>query len=179
MINVLPPEIKQQIIFAKRNAILLNYLVALGIVGAIITASFVYGEAAVAGRMGRVKADLAITQSRLGEHSGVETKAKTLSERLTAIKKIQSEQTNFSSLLYDLGNLTPKGVFMSGIDLTGESTKPISINATANSYELAVAFKERLVNSVRFQDVDIISITSSKDGVQIVLSANFKAGRAK
>lgn len=182
MINLLPPAYKQEIVFAKRNAVALRYLqmtlAAAGLVGLIM----IIASIKLSADTKRAESVLAPKDATIRALSQIEKPARELSKKLNQIKNLRSGQSHFSTLLGDLAKVTPKGIIISSLDLTGDQAKPLRITAVADSYESAVALREALVTSPRVAEADIEAIvpqggTSKNLNVNVVLS--FKPGQAR
>ena len=181
MINLMPPEIKEQIRFAKLNRLALRYL--WGAVFVVIALGGVFGWALynLNAQTKAATANAADKQDTI-DHltSTFVPKAKEASDRLSAIKAVQASQTRFSSVIADIAKVEPTGVSIKSMTLTGVDKVPVVIMISADSYNSALAFRNALANSTRIAGADLESITANNDGsfdAQIVIG--FKPGMAK
>lgn len=178
MINLLPPDIKEEITYSKYNAIVVRYLViVLGVAallaGALIGAQFYLGQKTSASTNRLID-----TQSKMSQYSSVQKQAKELNARITSIQTIQNSQTRFSELLSNLAAATPQGVALTGIALTNDKTKPVRVQAQAVDYRSALAFRDSIVNSPAFTAADAESITQG-DPYSISLTFTFNPKATK
>jgi Tfp pilus assembly protein PilN len=107
-------------------------------------------------------------------------KAKDASDRLAAIKFVQSSQTRFSSLVADIAKVVPQGVSINSMTLTGDDKAAVRIAVTAQTYSQALAFRNALITSPRIAGADLESIAASAGGgysTSVVVA--FKPGMAK
>lgn len=181
MINLMPTEMKEQIRFAKLNRLALRYLwgavlVVLALAGVFGWALYTLGmqtNAALAGAAGKQQTIDKLNKTFLPA-------AKEASDRLNAIKYVQSTQTRFSAVIADIAKVEPQGVSIRSMTLTGADKTPVTVIAQAASYNSALAFRDALVTSPRIAGADLESITANNDGTY---SANlviaFKPGQAK
>jgi cell division protein FtsL len=180
MINLLPPSFKEQVRFAKHNAILIRYLKLAVLLIIVLGVSFGGTYYYLTRRIASTNAAMASKQEVIGSYTDIETQVKELNSRVAAIKTIQSSQPRFSLLLSDIAKFTLKGTAISSLALTGDDSKPVVISATAGSYTAAVSLRDALVASPRISGADIQSITGQSDGsfsVNIVIG--FKPGQAR
>jgi Tfp pilus assembly protein PilN len=106
-------------------------------------------------------------------------KATDASERLNAIKFVQTSQTKFSVLVADLVKVLPKDVDLESITLTGEAAKPVNMTVTAKTYDQVLALRNALVLSERVAAADIVSISQGTGIWNATLNVAFKPGRAQ
>jgi Tfp pilus assembly protein PilN len=180
VINLLPPSLKEQITYAKRNARLIGYLwliIALAtIVGGIFGGSLFLLNNKQAGALATLKE----RQTVIDSYTKLQADATALNVRLATIKVIQTSQARFSSLLSDLAAYTPKDVFITSINLTGDDKQPVRLSATATSYGSAVALREALAKSPRVSGADIADISNPADGVyKVNVIIAFNPGQSK
>lgn len=179
MINLLPPERKQQLRFARLNARLRRYLILLIVVivinGLIFAGSLVYLNF----EQQQVTKGLAVAQSDIAGYAAFKQQAEDTSTRLTAIKNLRAAQTRFSLLLTDLSKVMPAGDTLGGITLTGDASKPVQITVTANSYNNALAFRDALVNSPRIAAADLENVSQASTGYTATVVIAFKPGMAQ
>lgn len=178
MINLLPPEFKEQAVYSRRNAVMVRYLalvviLAIALSGALLAARY-YLDKQITASDNR----LADKQKTIQHYSGIETQAKSINARVKAIEDIQKSQTHFSLLLSDLAKVTPRGVQIIGISLTGDDKKPVRVQARAVDYKTALSFRDSIALSPRISAADIESVTQSELFVVSVAFA-FNPGQAK
>jgi hypothetical protein len=120
MINVLPPELKKEYSYARRNAGLLRMAgwigVGLAIMALIIAAGLVYLQQSA----NDYKDLAAATNSRLESQdlAGVQKEAKGISDDIKLAVQVLEREVLFSQLLSRLAQVTPGGVTLQTITLT-------------------------------------------------------------
>lgn len=179
MINLLPPPIKEQVRFAKLNAKTVFYARLLVLTALLIGGSFAGAQWYLTQRMAKVDSQIEQRKLDITKFKPFEEKVQAVNARLTAIKAIQSNQPKFSVLLSDLAALTPKGVTILNVSLTGDDKQPVRIAATANSMNAATAFRENLAASSRISAADIETVSKEAGGVRVSIVVAFKPGLAK
>lgn len=181
MINLLPPDLKEQVSFAKRNRMALRYLRLLIVVVAALAGVF-GGTFYLLAQQGQAVAnDVADKQKTIASLNKTFTpKAKDASDRLNAIKYVQGTQTRFSAVVADIAKVVPQGVSIDSITLTGDDKTPVRVAVTAQSYSKALAFRNSLITSPRVAGADLENISSSSGGAyQTSVVIAFKPGQAK
>jgi type IV pilus assembly protein PilN len=179
MINLLPSARKEEIRFAKLNRIVLRYLrlvvLLIFVLGSILGGTLYYLGILNA----NAAADIADKKQSIAADAPFMLQAQDISDRLLAIKTIQSSQTRFSTLLDDLAKVLPQGVAIDTITLTGDDTKPVRIAVTGNSYDSMLSFRDALAQSARISGVDLESITHDTSGYHAGVVLGFKKGQAR
>ncbi len=179
MINLLPPDIKTQVVYAKYNRLLLGYVkLSLGVIiilGGIFAGTTYYVES----QTKHVAQAVKDRQDALVANLAFQKQAQEASDRLKAIKSLVETQTRFSVLLNDLSLYLPQGVALDGITLTGDDKKPLSITVSGSTYDTILAFRNAVLLSPRIAGADLISINNNATGFQGNVLIAFKAGQAK
>lgn len=180
MINLLPPEVKQDSSYAKRNKILLHYIWLLVFVMILLGLEFGGAEVYLAKQRHNYNDQIAAKSQSMNDFNGLEANATAANTRLSAFKQLLAQQTRFSSLLTDLANHTPKGVFINSITLTGVTTTAVQISGTANSYESAASLRDALATSPRIKAASLNTISNPATGVYAVdVTVAFSPGAFK
>ncbi len=181
MINILPPELKQQLRYAERNSALGRWLggitLATILVFSLVTTGIWYARR----QLVNLRANLASQQLAEAAFKNTETNVKTLQSSLVAIDKLLSEQTAYSKLLADLAALLPSNTYINHIALTGDATKPVEMLATVDSVDRAAQLRTALNNSPRIKSADIQNIAANEAGpgyaVSIVIAFETEGAR--
>jgi Tfp pilus assembly protein PilN len=181
MINLLPPDIKEQVRYAKINRVTLRYVWLLALVVVVLAGVFggtVYLQNQQAATLA---ADVAAKQQTIAAlNKNFTPKAKDASDRLNAIKFVQGSQTHFSAVIADIAKVVPKGVSIDSMTLTGDDKTPVHVAVTASSYEAALTFRNALVTSPRIAQADLETISATTGGAyQTNVVIAFKPGLAK
>lgn len=179
-LNLLPPQIKAEIAYAKRNAIIVHYIFLTLTVAVAIGAGF-WGSHFYLNQQLTEKADsIAAKELLAAGYKDIENAAKTLNGRVAAIKAIQDSQPKFSAVLSDLAKTVPQAASITALSLTGDDTKPVKISADAANYQTAVSFRDALAASPRISGADIDSISGNDiEGYRVDITIGFKPGQAK
>lgn len=176
MINLLPPQLKEDIRFAKQNAWLIGY-VRLFILSALVLAgAFVGTDLYLQKQLTSVNGQVAEKQAIIARYAKVEKEAAAANTRLEAIKTVSDQRTHFAELMDDISAVLPKGVVLQQISLTGDESHPVAIDYQANSYQAAVSVRDALLLSPKIQAADITGI--SKDPEKSIFTGHVVIGFA-
>ncbi len=180
MINLLPPQTKAEIMYAKRNAVVVRYVALVLIVAMVVGIGFAGSHWYLDQKLKETADSLASKELVAGGYKDVENAAKTLNARVAAIKAIQDNQPKFSAVLSDLAKTVPQDASITSLTLIGDDTKPVKVSADASSYQAAVSFRDSLAASPRISGADIDSITGNEtEGFHVNITIGFKPGQAR
>ena len=181
MINLLPPDQKEQIRFAKLNRLALRYVRVLVVVAVVLAVIFGGSIYQLGQQTAGISSDVSDKQATIAALNKTFTpKAKDASDRLNAIKYVQGTQTRFSAVIADIAKVVPRGVSIDTMTLTGDDKSPVRIAVTAQSYSAALAFRNALITSPRIAGADLETISSTNGSTyQTSVVIAFKPGQAK
>lgn len=162
MINLLPPETKQEIVFARRNTILRNWLTAmiLGLIGILIVlgAGLVFIVQSTNNWQKQVtETELQLKDQKLQE---TQTRVTEMSESIKLASQVLSSQVLFSKLLSQASTVLPAGASLQSLAIQS-LTGGIDLTVGAKDYQSATQAQINLSdprNKV-FEKADIINIT--------------------
>lgn len=173
MINLLPPEIKEQVRFSKRNVVLRRYAILTTFVAAVLLGTLLGAHVFADRQIANLEDGLEEKRMELVEYEELESQVGSLDSRLNTISRLYDQQTRFSALLEDLADVLPDGAFINSIVLTGEADQPVQITVSTASFTQAGTINGALSSSERIESVDIQSINASEGGrysVNVVLA---------
>lgn len=166
MINILPPELKEQIIYSKRNVIARNYLFVLLViallVGAALSVSHIYANQQISS----LEADMERAEERTEEFEDLENSVSSLNTQLQAIDQLIVQRPQFALLLEDIASVLPSGSYINGISLSEDmEDQPLQLQITAQSQQQAISVGDELLESNRIQSADIQNVSDvDEDG---------------
>lgn len=164
MINLLPPDLKIEYKYARKNRKLLRWVIAvfLGIFGVvIITASSIilFHESE-----GNYRSNIDIAQSQLNSdnYTKVVQQVSDISNNLNLMVSVLSKEILFSKLLNRLGSITPSNVILTNLSISQPETA-VTITALTGNYNAATQLEVNMSDPANqiFQKADIISIICS------------------
>ena len=162
MINLLPPELKQDYRYARYNRRLAHWVFGFlaGMLGIVVITGT--GLLIMSNSADSYKARIATTQSRLASENitGVQTQVTDISNNLKLMVNVLSKEILFSKLLAQLGSITPSNVVLTNLAIS-QSESAIDITAQTANYNAATQLQINLAdpNNKIFSTADIVSIT--------------------
>ncbi len=179
MINLLPPEIKGQIAFSKRNAALVRIIAAFVASSGILGALLVFGSKSLDAQVVSVQHDYD-NQKKSSPDNGSITALQAVNRRLAIIQSLNNSKHHYSALLRSLSAAMPRGAYFSVIDLAGDD-KPLKLSIQTTSYSIATKVKDALLKSKRVAGVDLESIAKADagGGYTVAVTIALKPGASK
>lgn len=165
MINLLPPAIKEEMFYGRRNTILRHWIVAflIALVGAgvIIGAGYLYLERSISTE----RTNLKQSEERLASQQ-VDATQKQLSEMSSNIKlivQVLSREVLFSKLLRQLGAALPANTSLTGLQID-QLQGGITLQAIARDTEAATQIQVNLQDPQNgiFEKADLERINCSE-----------------
>jgi Tfp pilus assembly protein PilN len=183
VINLLPPDIKEQIRYSRRNRLLRNYLIMSVSVTAVLAGALLGGRLYLNQQVSDAQSRIADKNLQIASYKKVEDDAKKINARLSAIQSIQKSQTKFSVLLDDLAQNLPQGSSISSLTLTGDEQKPVRMMVNAVDYGTATSVRDSITKSKRISAADIESIQGPDNQktkyYQVTVSFAFNPGATR
>jgi Tfp pilus assembly protein PilN len=162
MINLLPPQIKDDYRYARHNSSLLRLLVAFGFgaVGLVLIAAA--GVFYLHQTTKSYTAQASQLETRLAEQKQdqVTKQVQEVSGSLKLAVQVLSQEIQFSQLLTQLAVVTPNNVRLNGVNIS-EFGGGIDITAEASDYDTASQLQINLTDPENkiFSKADIVNIT--------------------
>ena len=164
MINLLPPEVKSEYRYARKNRRIVHWCGAfmVAIVGlAVITA---FGLIVMEHQMSDYKSRIATAQAELASQnlSGTEKEVKAISNNLKLMVTVLSKEILFSKLLARLGSITPSNVILTNLSIS-QTESAVDITAQTKDYAAATQLQVNLADPDNqiFSKADIVNISCS------------------
>ncbi len=164
MINLLPPDIKQHYMYARRNTRLLGWLWAFGagLAGLVVIAAF--GMVYMQRSIHNVTSQVNQAKSLLADQHVNETKAEIsdISNSLKLVVQVLSNEVLFSQLLKQIGTIVPANASLTGLSIS-KVQGAVDLTANAVDYNAATQLQVNLQDPRNkiFAKADIINITCS------------------
>lgn len=169
MINLLPPQLKEDYGYARRNTSLMRIVASfgLGIIGVAVIAAvgFFYLQQSA----DSYKAQAAEIESNLHKQNQqqIEGDVSEISNRLKLAVQVLSKEVLFSQLLKQLAVVTPSNVNLSSVTIN-EFGGGLDISADALDYNSASQLQVNLADPKNkiFEKADIVSIVCETDAAK-------------
>jgi len=165
MINLLPTEFKQSIIYARRNRVLLRWIVALMFLLVGVATITFFGQLYIDRSINAqtTKAEQTREQLKTQRLAETQTQVEDISSSIKLALQVLSREVLFSKLLRQIGAAMPEGATLSGIGIE-KVEGGIDLQAVATDYRSASQVQVNLQdpNNRIFDKADIVNI-SCKD----------------
>lgn len=168
MINLLPPARKESILYARRNASLVSWVLGVGIAGlgilAITGGSLFY----LRQDSSTIRSSIEATQSDLAaqDEEAVLQRAEEMSGNLKLAVDVLSNEVLFSKLLQQIGLVMPRGTVLQSLSLTSDiASSGISLEISATDYQAGSQAHVNLNDPENgiFERADLENITCSNE----------------
>lgn len=162
-LNLLPPELKENIEYAKKNGELQQLsLKMLAVFVVVVGVMIVVGSVVYFGEIGAAE-ELEVAKKQLAAWNNTEKDAKDFASRLALISKLKSEDINWPNIFTEMSKSTPPNIRLASYDFTNNAKNRVSITGFALSSTDIGKYKELLASSEMFNYVDIESISEGND----------------
>jgi Tfp pilus assembly protein PilN len=166
MINLLPPDIKSQIVYARKNARLVRFVIV-GIIGllgvALVTAG---GTIIIANAEKNLSSTLDANNTNLPAIESTEAQVNDLSDKIKAISAVLSREVKFSDILRYMGGTLPSGTILTNLSLSEKLAGTLNIDVASNNYDSVAVFRQNLEDfgkthpdKLLFSKADINNVT--------------------
>lgn len=165
MINLLPPESKQQIQYGRRNTHLTRWIFAMVIVIAGIGVMTVVGQLYINQNVKSLKTIATQAQTRMADQNLEATKKEltTLSGNLKTVVQILNKQLLFSKMFIKIGGVMPAGTAVSGVTLsTSDSAIDLAIGGIDKNAASQAFINVSDPKNGFFEKADLISVTCTQ-----------------
>lgn len=165
MINLLPPEAKQQISYGRRNTHLTRWLFAMVIVIVGIGIMTIAGQLYINQNVKNLQKISVQANERMASQNLEQTKKElsTLSGNLKTVLQILSKQLLFSSMFKKIGGVMPSGSALNGITLSStDSAIDLAVGGVDKNAATQAFINISDPKNGFFEKADLISVTCSQ-----------------
>ncbi len=170
MINLLPPQLKEDYGYARRNNSLLRMIFAFGIglAGLVVIAAAGVLYLHQSANSYNKQSEQIETSLREQKQTETEKQVQDISGSLKLAVQVLSREVLFSQLLKQLAVVTPNNVNLSGVNIS-EFGGGIDVSAQALDYEAATQLQVNLADPDNkiFAKADIVNIACSSDDTHL------------
>ncbi len=161
MINLLPPDVKENIVYSRRNTRLRHWTVALFVGIAGIVGTVVAGQIYLQQSINSYAAQVSGGNENLKKQNIDETQKQVqgLTDSLKLVTQVLQRQILFSKLLAQIGGTLPSGTILSNLSIN-KVQGGLDLQAAAVDYETATQVQLNLQDPKNkiFEKADIINI---------------------
>lgn len=162
MINLLPPETKEAMIYGRRNIATAQYALLVALVAVSLAGVLLFGVRIVSADERNLREAIAGKEEELAALNPKLQEAKNLKRTMDTISALLDREIKFSQLLQDIASVIPNGAVLKGLSLTGDPTIPLQIDAEVRTEAMAAVLRENLERSDLFEQADIQSISAGE-----------------
>lgn len=162
MINLLPPAVKEDYRYARRNRRLLHWVFGAlaGLIGlaALTSFGFLYMNHSISTYTTTIASDNAsLAQQNV---TTVENQVQDISNNLKLVVQVLSHEIVFTDLLKQLATVTPPNVILTGLSIS-QTENAIDITAQSTNYSAGTQLQANLADPTNqiFSSADLVSIT--------------------
>lgn len=194
MINLMPPEAKTNILYARRSLHLLHWTIGSLMVIVAMAATVILGGIYIDNAKNHLNQSIAGTKDTITTQKldAVKTQAENLSSGVKIVVQTLSKEVLFSKLIKQLGGLMPTGATLTSLQLSNKINGGLDLTANAADATSATQVQVNLQDAKNglFDKVDTVSVTCSDPNTvnsageptrypcQIVIRALFKKDAA-
>lgn len=161
MINLLPPEVKQQYQYARRNVHLVRWLFAMGFALAGLAIISVGGVWYLQQTANQYHKQISVTEESLKkqDQAKVQKEVQNISSSLKLAVQVLSKEVLFSELLKQMATVTPSNATLSDLTIS-QVQGAVDITARTADYNAATQLQVNLSDPTNkiFSKADIVSI---------------------
>lgn len=169
MINLLPPEVREDIIYARKNTQLLrwisSFVVVIIAIFIVVFIGLLYIDQASKSYAQQV--DQSREQLKIQKLEDTQKKVESVSSSIKLAVQVLSKQVLFSALLKQIGSAIPEGAVLTGLSIN-KLQGGIDLTAAATDYNTATQVQVNLQDPENkiFEKADIINIQCSGSAAQ-------------
>jgi len=178
MINLLPPELKQDYYYAHRNVRLVHWVVTFGLSFVLLIVISTAGVIYLHQLSESYLTEISAKQSSLSKQNltATQTQVKDVTNSLKLAVQVLSKEVLFSKLLAQLATVTPANVSLTDLSIT-DTKGGISLTAGATDYAAATQFQVNITdpNNKIFAVADINGIICDGRNPKYPCNATYRA----
>lgn len=166
MINLLPPDVKENISYARRNTRLRKWCIALFVsvlaVAGIVTAGQLYMQRSI--RTYSAQVEQGNQQLEAQQLAETQNKVKDLTNSLKLVVQVLQREILFSKLLRQIGAALPNGSILTDLSINTVQGG-LDLRASAVDYQTATQVQINLEDSNNkiFEKADIVNVQCASD----------------
>ena len=162
MINLLPPDIKEDYRYGLHNTVLLRWVAAffVALIGSGLIATYGLVSMQNSSKDYSTKVAQAKTELQQENLGGTEAQVKDITSNLKLVVQVLSKEVLFSKLLKQVATVIPRNAVLKNLDIS-QTTGAIDISADAVDYQTATQVQINLQDPANkiFSKADIVGIT--------------------
>lgn len=162
MINLLPPDVKLDIQYARHNTVLVRWIMAGFLFAALVVSLIGFGQYYIAKNTQVTLASVEVTNQRLASQNmlNAQKELETISKNLKTVLQIAGKQLLFSKLITRIGGILPAQTRLNGMTLS-TSNSALDLNVAARDRNAATQAVINISDPKNglFSKADLVSVT--------------------
>lgn len=178
MINLLPPEYADKIRYSRKNSMLVQTLVWVGLANLGLVLILIAGSLYISRQSGHIQAQIQASEKQLKAQNldEVERQSQQITNNIKTINQVLSKEVLFSEVIQEVGKIIPSGSVLSSISLTQVSGSiDLMINSRDQNSAVQAAANLNDPKNNLFEKVDVINVSCSGSNPSYPCSSTFKA----
>jgi Tfp pilus assembly protein PilN len=170
IVNLLPPQLRETQVYAKRNRLIVDSGIRLGAACAIVIAALALQSFILGRSITSTEASVSSQKQTLTAYADLEREASSAEKRLRQLATLRAGHLHWETFLDELAARTPAGVYLTGI-ASGPSGTGVIITGSARDETQVASFVQALKGWSRLTAVTLQSVSPDSDGVGFAKSA--------
>lgn len=162
-INLLPPELKQEIDQAKKNAKSLSLFAKTTLLVGLVALITLGTYFALSITLKNTTDTLKTNQTSIEKYGSLEEKAKKTAERINTIKAIDARTYKWSGVVEEIQKIIPSGVYLTEIKMDATPKGRNQLSGNAVDKKAVASLRDAMEASAKFEYVDIESSNTITD----------------
>lgn len=161
MINLIPPELRTSLKYARKNTMLRRWAISLMMILVLMTITIISGLVYLRQTSSSLAKQIEASKSglQIQNQESVQKNVEDLSSTLKLVVQVLSREVLFSKLLKQVGSVMPKGSILTTLSIN-QLSGGLDLQAKASDYQTATQVQLNLQDpkSLLFEKVDIVNI---------------------
>lgn len=165
MINLLPPSVKEDITFGRKNRVLLGWIGALGIVIFIVLSLTLFGNFYIKSSANSVWSNVDEAKGRIKDQNleKIQQSAEIFGTNLETVVKLLKDQLLFSKLIKTIGSVLPDQVILREINFESkDSTMQLYLQGPSEQAVTQAFINISSDQSKLFSKADLVGVDCSE-----------------
>lgn len=164
-INLLPPQLKEDQLYARRNRSLLSFA-RLATFAAVFSVGVLFiQQQLLTTQVKHVNDQLGVIRTTAFSLTPVETQAAQDEKELNAYQTLRDGKVDWAFVLRSLSGMTPKNVYLTAISSPTDSKTPLKIDGSAKDRTSIASLMNAMSSSGLFNDVELQTSAPDFDNV--------------
>lgn len=172
MINLLPPQAKQDIRAGRVNRLLVRYIVLFAILSLVLAAELGFAFFIMQNTKASSEANIAEVKSSTQEMAQDQLAVDEFKQNLATAKTILDKQISYSDVILRFASTIPDGIVLDNFSISPDRIgQPTTFDVMAKSDAVLLKLKDDWTESEYFTDVHLVTVTNEDSERRATISA--------